>query len=60
MVATRPVDVNGLGWDVEKTCTEIEQTLNQFPQLEETPQIFSRWLNLVKTYQIKGKRVHDA
>lgn len=60
VVATRPVDVNGLGWSVEQTRAEIEQILNQFPQLEETPQIFSHWLNLVTTYQIKGKRVHDA
>ncbi|NJO48758.1 MAG: type II toxin-antitoxin system VapC family toxin [Leptolyngbyaceae cyanobacterium RM2_2_4] len=60
VVATRPVDVNGLGWSVEQTRAEIEQILSQFPQLEETPQIFSLWLNLVTTYQIKGKRVHDA
>jgi predicted nucleic acid-binding protein len=60
VVATRPVDVNGLGWSVEKTRAEIEQILNQFPQLEETPPIFPLWLNLVTIYQIKGKRVHDA
>jgi predicted nucleic acid-binding protein len=40
VVATRPATVNGLGWSVEQTRTEIEQILNQFPQLEETPQIF--------------------
>ncbi|ASC72627.1 hypothetical protein XM38_035850 [Halomicronema hongdechloris C2206] len=60
VVATRPVDVNGLGWSVEQTRAEVEQILNQFPQLEETPQIFSYWLNLVTTDQIQGKRVHDA
>lgn len=60
VVVTRPVDVNGLGWSVEQTRAEIEQILNQFPQLEETPQIFPHWLNLVTTYQIKGKRVHDS
>jgi predicted nucleic-acid-binding protein len=42
VVATRPAKVNGLGWTVEQTLTEIEQILNQFPQLEETPQIFPR------------------
>jgi predicted nucleic-acid-binding protein len=40
VVATRPVNVNGLGWSIEKTRTELEQILNQFPKLEETPQIF--------------------
>jgi predicted nucleic acid-binding protein len=60
VVATRPINVNGLGWRVEKTLAEIEQILNQFPQLEETPQVFFHWLNLVTAYQIQGKRVHDA
>ena len=60
VVATRPAQVNGLGWSVEKTLTEIEMILNQFPQLEETPEIFPHWLNLVTTYQLQGKRVHDA
>lgn len=60
VVATRPTQVNGLGWSVEQTRTEIEQILSQFPQLEETPQIFPHWLNLVTSYQIQGKRVHDA
>jgi predicted nucleic acid-binding protein len=60
VVATRPAQVNGLGWSVEQTRTEIEQILNQFPQLEETPQIFHHWFNLVTSYQLQGKRVHDA
>ena len=60
VVATRPAKVNGLGWSVEQTRTEIEQILNQFPQLEETPQIFPHWFNLVTRYQLQGKRVHDA
>jgi len=60
VVATRPLEVNGFGWTVEQTLAEIRQILNQFPQLEETPQIFDHWLNLVTTYQLQGKRVHDA
>jgi predicted nucleic acid-binding protein len=60
VVATRPAQVNGLGWSVEQTRTEIELILNQFPQLEETPQIFPHWFNLVTSYQLQGKRVHDA
>lgn len=60
VVATRPTDVNGLGWDTERTQTEVEQILSQFPQLPETPQIFSHWWDLVTRYQLKGKRVHDA
>jgi predicted nucleic acid-binding protein len=60
VVATRPTSVNGFGWNDKQTLEEIEQILNQFPQLQETPQIFTHWLNVVTTYQIVGKRVHDA
>jgi predicted nucleic acid-binding protein len=60
VVATRPTTVNGFGWNIKQTLEEIEQILHQFPQLQETPQIFTYWLNLVTTYQIAGKRVHDA
>jgi predicted nucleic acid-binding protein len=59
VVATRPQAVNGLGWSVETTRLEVEQILNQFPLLEDVPEIFSHWFNLVTTYQIQGKRVHD-
>ncbi|MBW4630388.1 MAG: PIN domain-containing protein [Iphinoe sp. HA4291-MV1] len=60
VVATRPVEVNGLGWSAEQTRTEVEQIVSQFPLLEETPQIFTHWLNYVITNNVMGKRVHDA
>ncbi|MFB2970983.1 type II toxin-antitoxin system VapC family toxin [Aerosakkonema sp. BLCC-F183] len=60
VVATRPIEVNGLGWTVEKTSTEVEELLNQFPLLEENPLIFTHWLNCVTTNNVKGKRVHDV
>ena len=60
VVATRPLEVNGLGWNVKKTQSEITQILVQFPLLEENSEIFKYWLNIVNLNQIKGKRVHDA
>jgi hypothetical protein len=60
VVATRPVAVNGLGWSVEQTSHKIQQLLAQFPLLEETPQIFTNWLEVVTTAQVMGKRTHDA
>ena len=56
-VATRPVEVNGLAWSVERTCQEVDQLLNQFPLLEETSQIFGQWLNHVTANQVRGKQV---
>lgn len=58
-VATRPLNVNGLGWTAKKTHQEINQILSQFPLLEETQDIFPIWFQLVTDYNIKGKRSHD-
>ncbi|MBW4623724.1 MAG: type II toxin-antitoxin system VapC family toxin [Cyanosarcina radialis HA8281-LM2] len=60
VVATRPTQVNGLGWTVEQTRNTIDQILDRFPLLEESPQIFPNWLNLVTTNRVMGKRTHDA
>jgi predicted nucleic acid-binding protein len=60
VVATRPYQVNGLGWDVEQTRSTINQLLDRFPLLEESPQIFPNWLNLVTSSRVMGKRTHDA
>lgn len=60
VVATRPTQVNGLGWTVEQTRSTIDQLLDRFPFLEESPQIFPNWLNLVTTNRVMGKRTHDA
>lgn len=60
VVATRPINVNGLGWSAEETYTIINQLLERFPFKEEVPQIFSTWLTLVTENQITGKRTHDV
>ncbi|MBN3948769.1 MAG: PIN domain-containing protein [Nostoc sp. NMS7] len=60
VVATRPIAVNGLGWNAEQTHTEVEQILDQFTLLEDNLQIFTHWLNYVTSYKVMGKRVHDA
>lgn len=60
VVATRPVDVNGLGWTIEKTRSEIDQLLERFALVDEAPEVFSNWLGLVTEYEIMGKRAHDG
>jgi predicted nucleic acid-binding protein len=59
VVATRPVNVNGLGWTVKQTTQAVQMLISQFDLLAETPDVFSIWLNLVTTYNISGKRTHD-
>jgi hypothetical protein len=59
-VATRPVEANGFGWNRERTARETTELQKRFPLLNESPEIFTRWLELVKQLPISGKRVHDA
>ncbi|NEQ43062.1 MAG: PIN domain-containing protein [Leptolyngbya sp. SIOISBB] len=60
VVSTRPVDVNGLGWAATQAEDVITQLLHRFPLLEDRPEIFAIWQQLVSTQKIVGKRAHDA
>jgi len=59
VVSTRPVAVNGFGWNAQRSQAQIEQFLSQFDLLTETPDTFSYWFQMVHQYQIQGKRAHD-
>ena len=59
-VVTRPLAVNGFGWPPQDAALQVEQLLDLFPLLEETPAIFQDWLQLVTARSIVGKQVHDA
>ncbi len=59
-VATRPLEVNGLGLtatETEAKAVEFEET---FRLLAETPEIFPAWKALVQAVGVTGKQVHDA
>lgn len=60
VVATRPTDVNGLGWSTTYTRNIIGQLMQRFPIAEEGPQLFPKWLEIVSTHKISGKRTHDV
>jgi predicted nucleic acid-binding protein len=60
VVATRPTDVNGLGWSTTYTRNVIDQLMQRFPVAEEVPQLFLTWLDIVSAHKILGKRTHDA
>ena len=59
-VATRPVEANGFGWTTERTAKEVTDLQERFPVLPDSPDVFMRWLELVKRLPVHGKRVHDA
>jgi predicted nucleic acid-binding protein len=59
-VATRPVAVNGLGFDAASAQATAAGFEALFPLLPETPDIYPAWKALVAAAGVIGKRVHDA
>jgi predicted nucleic acid-binding protein len=60
VVATRPIQVNGLGWTAQRADDEISQLLEQFPLLEDDSTVFVNWRRLVIRTGVLGKRSHDV
>ena len=59
-VCTRPSDNNGLGFTLEKTQQDLERLKRLFVLLPDTEEIYFQWERLVKTYEVKGAKVHDT
>ncbi len=59
-VATRPTSANGLGWNSERCRREVTAVTQSFTLLHDAPSVFTNWLELVTTHDVKGKQVHDA
>lgn len=59
-VATRPADKNGLGLDPNQVEAEVTRLKELFILLPDTEQLYPEWERLVKTYEVKGKKVHDT
>jgi predicted nucleic acid-binding protein len=60
VVATRPVDANGFGWDPPVVGKAIESLCQRFTVLAEGPDLFDRWRSLVEAKGVRGKNAHDA
>lgn len=60
VVATRPIEVNGLGLDFQQASQEIQLLKTIFILYEDNPGIFQEWDKLVTKYQIMGKKAHDT
>lgn len=59
-VATRPVEMNGLGISPEQAYEDCERFLRMAIFLPEPQGIFEHWLQIVRQYAVRGKQVHDA
>jgi predicted nucleic acid-binding protein len=60
VVATRPVDKNGLGLSVENVRRKIERAESFFDLHLDTPSIYREWLRLVEANRVAGVAAHDA
>lgn len=60
VVATRPVDQNGLGLSPAAAATELKRLKSVLPLLPETPALYQAWESLVIKYGVSGKPAHDA
>ena len=60
VVATRPIDVNGLGMSLSEAQFEFDDLMPEFKLLRDERSVFDYWYRLVLDHDVKGKQVHDA
>lgn len=60
VVATRPIENNGLGFSVEQLDVCLKDIVALFPLLHDERLIFRNWMQLVLKYNVRGKRSHDV
>ena len=60
VVATRPIDVNGLGLSISGATQELAQLKSFFVFKPDTSAIFPAWESLVVNRQVVGKQAHDT
>jgi len=60
VVATRPVEQNGLGMLPDAAAMELIRLKSMFELLPDIPAIYPAWESLVTRYQVSGKPAHDA
>ncbi len=60
VVATRRLDVNGLGLSTADALGNVEEFLGHTVFYEETEEVALRLRELVQEVELTGKRIHDA
>lgn len=60
VVATRPVEVNGLGMSILEADRTSSAWTSQFRLLTDERGVFARWRELIVAHQVQGKLAHDA
>ena len=60
VVATRPIEVNGLGLSVQDAEANVNEFLRCLKLYDETEEVSRRLRQLAITHSLRGKRLHDA
>ncbi len=60
VVATRPLDVNGLGMSAAEAERDVEKLIERFRLFRDERGIFDRWQQHVTLNHVLGKSAHDA
>ena len=59
-VATRPAEVNGLGFSHEEVLQELSNIESLFTLLPDIPAIYTTWKRIVENHRVQGIKVYDA
>jgi len=60
VVATRPIDNNGLGLSIDNVKRKLEKAESFFRLRLDTQPIYREWFRLVEVYRVSGVNAHDA
>lgn len=60
VVATRPVENNGLGMATAVVQQSVLLLLQDFTLIGDMAGLFEEWLDLVAMHDVKGRNAHDA
>jgi predicted nucleic acid-binding protein len=60
VVATRPVERNGLGWSPALAQAEVTRLQGSLTFLPDPVTLYDEWLRLVSTYGVCGFKAHDT
>jgi predicted nucleic acid-binding protein len=59
-VATRPTEMNGLGFSIAETVKEVASIESLLTLLPDIPGIYAEWKRIVTQYNVQGVKVYDA
>src|SRR5437660_12469256 len=59
-VATRPLNVNGMGLTTAQAQVELARIKRFFRFLPDTPTVYDEWEKLVVQHAVSGKNTYDA